>query len=120
PAAFLILLSGLGVLFVGGTLVPVPSMIAHWAPAFAAYYAAVAVPIGAWAASNVIVPGRLRWAMPALLALGLAALGWLNVDFYFNRYKTPFDAGATYHEARTQESRTQAALGTRSEEHTSE
>jgi hypothetical protein len=45
------LISGLGVLFVGGTLVTypdsVPPLINHWTPAFPAFYVALAVPIGA-------------------------------------------------------------------------
>jgi len=49
PAAFLMLISGLGVLFVGGTLVAysnsVPPLINHWTPAFPAFYVALAVPI---------------------------------------------------------------------------
>ena len=48
PAAFLVLLSGLGVLLVGGTLVLYPNssppMLAHRTPAFPAFYAAIAVP----------------------------------------------------------------------------
>ena len=30
---------------VGGTLVPIPSMLAHWSPAFSIVYVALAVPI---------------------------------------------------------------------------
>ena len=52
PAAFLILVSGLGVLLVGGTLVAYPNsvspLINHWTPAFPAFYVALAVPVGVW------------------------------------------------------------------------
>src|SRR5207237_8672878 len=60
PAAFLVLLSGLGVLLVGGTLVlypnSAPPMLAHWTPAFPACYAALAVPSGRWVASASALP----------------------------------------------------------------
>jgi hypothetical protein len=111
PAAFLMLLAGLGALFVGGTLVPIPSMLAHWAPAFSAFYVALAVPIGALAAASHALPARLRWVLPALLAVVLAALGWLNIDFYFNRYYAPYDALRAIYAVRTVESRYQASLG---------
>jgi 4-amino-4-deoxy-L-arabinose transferase-like glycosyltransferase len=111
PAAFLILLAGLGALFVGGTLVPVTSMLAHWAPAFSAFYVALAVPIGALAAASQALPARLRGAMPALLAVVLAALGLVNLDFYFNRYYAPYDALRAMYAVRTVESRYQASLG---------
>jgi 4-amino-4-deoxy-L-arabinose transferase-like glycosyltransferase len=89
PAAFLMLLVGGGVLFVGGTLVHGVPFFVHWTPAFPAFYAALAVPVGAWAGSW---PGGPRWRSVRLagmgaLALGLAALVWLNVNFYFNQYQ---------------------------------
>ncbi len=94
PAAFLMLLSGLGVLFVGGTLVHGTPFIAHWTPAFPAFYAALAVPIGAWAAA---IPAR-AWPrafrgprpahlLPGLLAAGILLAGALDVDFYFQYYQ---------------------------------
>jgi 4-amino-4-deoxy-L-arabinose transferase-like glycosyltransferase len=91
PAAFLMLLSGAGVLFVGGTLVmsinSAPSQINHWTPAFPVFYATLGIPIGAWSKSGVeAIPLRLRWAIPAVLATGLAVLAALNINFYFNSY----------------------------------
>jgi len=91
PAAFLLLLSGLAVFFVGGTLVLYPNssppMPAHWTPAFPAFYAAIAVPIGAWTASAKISLGRRwRWIATAVVVLGLVTLAYGNIHFYFFRY----------------------------------
>ena len=91
PAAFLMLISGLGVLFVGGTLVAypnsVPPLINHWTPAFPAFYVALAVPIGAWATSaKVELPTMVRWVIPAALTVGVSLLGWANLNFYFHDY----------------------------------
>ncbi len=89
PAAFLLLLVGGGVLFVGGTLVHGVPFLAHWTPAVPAFYAALAVPVGAWVGSWARGPRMqpLRLAGMGALALGLLALVWLNVDFYFNQYQ---------------------------------
>jgi len=92
PAAFLLLLSGLGVLFVGGTLVAypnsVPPMLAHWTPAFPVFYCALAIPVGLWFDTNrektKLGPG---WLKPTLLGVGLAALGLMNVTYYFGNYQ---------------------------------
>ncbi|MFL5734342.1 MAG: ArnT family glycosyltransferase, partial [Chloroflexia bacterium] len=107
PAAFLVLLSGLGVLFVGGTLVPKGAFPAHWTPAFPAIYAAVAVAFGEWAAHWGRLPERLRRAGPALLVGVLALLCAANLDFYFGRYyavRPEFEIAAA-------QSRFEAALG---------
>jgi 4-amino-4-deoxy-L-arabinose transferase-like glycosyltransferase len=90
PAAFLVLLSGLGVLFVGGSLVfppnGVPPFIAHWTPAFPLFFCALAIPVGLWLEANWIrLPRHLNWK-PVVLSLGLALLGWLNVSYYFGSY----------------------------------
>src|SRR5438270_8530676 len=71
PAAFLLLLSGLAVLFVGGTLVLYPNssppMLAHWTPAFPFFYAAIGLPAGAWAASvRRSLPSRANWITSAV------------------------------------------------------
>jgi 4-amino-4-deoxy-L-arabinose transferase-like glycosyltransferase len=122
PAAFLMLISGLGVLFVGGTLVAdpnsVPPLINHWTPAFPAFYVALAVPIGAWAASTES-PGRLRYVLPATLAIGLTLLGWLNLNFYFHHYyadpaslkSNAYRSAQQNYEIQTAQSRYQASLG---------
>src|SRR5262249_27558147 len=77
PVAFLMLISGLGVLLIGGTLVAYPNsfppLINHWTPAFPAFYVALAVPIGAWAASTEL-QGDLRWVLPATFAIALSLL----------------------------------------------
>lgn len=124
PAAFLILISGLGVLLVGGTLVAypnsVPPLINHWTPAFPAFYTALAVPIGAWMASGETEwPGRLRWVLPAALIIGLSLLGWLNLNFYFHRYyadpaslkSSAYRSAQQNYEIQTAQSRYQASLG---------
>jgi 4-amino-4-deoxy-L-arabinose transferase-like glycosyltransferase len=124
PAAFLMLISGLGVLLIGGTLVAYPTsfppLINHWTPAFPAFYVALAVPIGAWAASAKIqLPGRLRWILPTTLAIGLSLLGWLNLDFYFHRYyadpaslrSNAYRSAQQNYEIQTAQSRYQASLG---------
>src|SRR5438552_1071717 len=91
PAAFILLLSGADVLFVVGTLVLYPNssppMLAHWTPAFPVFYAAIAVPIGAWVGSAKIgLPGRWRWITTAVVLLGLILIAFANVNFYFYRY----------------------------------
>src|SRR4029077_16480226 len=91
PAAFLILAYGLGVLFVGGTLVAypnsVPPLINHWTPAFPAFYVALALPVGAWAATvKSESEPQLHWILPATVGIALLVFGWCNLNFYFNRY----------------------------------
>jgi hypothetical protein len=124
PAAFLMLTSGLGVLLVGGTLVAsrnsIPPLINHWTPAFPAFYAALAVPVGAWmASSEAELPSRLRWVLAATLTIGLSLLGWLNLDFYFHRYyadpaslkSSAYRSAQQNYEVQTAQSRYQASLG---------
>jgi 4-amino-4-deoxy-L-arabinose transferase-like glycosyltransferase len=124
PAAFLILISGVSVLLIGGTLVgypnSVPPLINHWTPAFPAFYVALTVPIGAWAASTeAALPRQLRWILPATLAIGLSLLGWLNLNFYFHRYyadpaslkSNAYRSAQQNYEIQTAQSRYQASLG---------
>jgi len=124
PAAFLLLLSGLGVLLVGGTLVlypnSAPPMPAHWTPAFPAFYAAIAVPIGAWFGSAKIgLPGRWRWMTAAVVSLGLITLACANIHFYFYKYYADPDsltnqrykAAQKLYEVQTVQSRYMASLG---------
>lgn len=126
PVAFLVLLWGVGVLFVGGTLVlstnGVAPLINHWTPAFPAFYMALAIAPGAWTAS---VPraarshGVLRLVVPGVLGVMLVILAWRNVDFYFNRYyadpqslKTEgYRAAQTNYEIQTVQARYQVSLG---------
>ncbi len=124
PAAFLMLVSGLGVLLVGGTLVAypnsVPPLINHWTPAFPAFFVALAVPVGAWtAASEPHFPSHRSWILPATLATALLALGWFNLNFYFHRYyanpeslkSNAYRSAQKNYEVQTVQSRYMAALG---------
>jgi len=124
PAAFLVLLSGLGVLFVGGTLVlypnSAPPMLAHWTPAFPAFYAAIALPIGAWVGSTEVwLRGRQRWITIAVVVVGLATLAYANVNFYFYRYYSDpeslrnerYKKAQGLYEVQTVQSRYMASLG---------
>jgi dolichyl-phosphate-mannose-protein mannosyltransferase len=124
PAAFLILISGLGVLLVGGTLVrypnSVPPLINHWTPAFPAFYVALAVPVGAWMAeSHSELEPRLRWILPTTVALAVLVFGWCNLNFYFHRYyadpeslkSTAYRSAQRNYEVQTAQSRYSASLG---------
>jgi len=124
PAAFLVLLSGVGVIFVGGTLVLYPNssppMLAHWTPAFPAFYAAIAVPIGAWVASaRALQRMKSMWISATVVAIGLAILGYANVRFYFFRYYADpenlrsdhYKAAQRLYEVQTVQSRYMASLG---------
>jgi 4-amino-4-deoxy-L-arabinose transferase-like glycosyltransferase len=124
PAAFLLVVSGLGVLLVGGTLVLYPNssppMLAHWTPAFPFFYAAVAVPVGAWVSSaDRLLSKRWKWVTTAVVALGLAALAYANIHFYFYKYYADpeslrnqrYKTAQRLYEVQTVESRYMASLG---------
>ncbi|MGA7274343.1 MAG: glycosyltransferase family 39 protein [Candidatus Udaeobacter sp.] len=124
PAAFLLLLSGIGVLLVGGTLVLYPNssppMLAHWTPAFPFFYAAIAVPVGAWITSaNQSLLQKSKWMMNAIVVMGLAALAYANIHFYFDKYyanpeslrNERYKAAQTLYEVQTIQSRYMASLG---------
>jgi len=124
PAAFLLLLSGLAVLLVGGTLVLYPNssppMPAHWTPAFPAFYAAIAVPIGAWVVSaRVLLPARQRWIAIAVVVVALVTLANANIRFYFYKYyanpeslrNERYKAAQRLYEVQTIQSRYMASLG---------
>ena len=87
PASFLLLSSGLGVLFFGGTLIPPAGSVHHWTPAFPTFYAAVALPVAglAWAAGRFL-PRRLQMASAGLLAVGLLLMGSANVHYYLTQF----------------------------------
>jgi Dolichyl-phosphate-mannose-protein mannosyltransferase len=124
PAAFLILVSGLGVLVVGGTLVAypnsVPPLINHWTPAFPAFYVALGVPVGAWitAGQSELEP-RLRWILPITVAIALLVLGCCNLHSYFHRYyadpdslkSNAYRSAQRNYEVQTAQSRYSASLG---------
>jgi 4-amino-4-deoxy-L-arabinose transferase-like glycosyltransferase len=124
PAAFLLLLSGVGALLVGGTLVLYPNssppMLAHWTPAFPFVYAAIGLPVGAWVSSaHRSLPGRWKWMTPALVGLGLVTLAYANIHFYFYKYyanpeslrNDRYKAAQTLYEVQTVQSRYMALLG---------
>jgi 4-amino-4-deoxy-L-arabinose transferase-like glycosyltransferase len=125
PGAFLMLLSGVGVFLVGGTLILYPNssppMLAHWTPAFPAFYAAIAVPIGAWAVSaRAMSREKFRWIPTAgAIAAALLLLAYANIHFYFFKYhadpetlKTErYKAAQRLYEEQTVQSRYMASLG---------
>ena len=124
PAAFLILVSWLGVLLVGGTLVAsqnsVPFLINHWTPAFPAFYVALAVPVGAWTtAAQSELESRLRWISPVTVTIALLVLGLCNLNFYFHRYyadseslkSNAYRSAQQNYEVQTAQSRYLASLG---------
>jgi hypothetical protein len=89
PAAFLTVLTAVGVLFVGGTLVNYGAVpfVSHWTPAFPAFYAAIAVPVAAWLERvRALANGPIRRFAPVAVAAGLAVLCFMNVSFYFRDY----------------------------------
>ena len=124
PAAFILLLSGAGVLFVGGTLVLYPNssppMLVHWTPAFPAFYTAIAVPIGAWGASaKMWLSAKSRWIATAVVVLVLMMLAYGNIQFYFFKYYADpeslrndrYKAAQRLYEVQTTQSRYMASLG---------
>ncbi|HUS14468.1 MAG TPA: NHL repeat-containing protein, partial [Chloroflexia bacterium] len=80
----------------------------HWTPAFPAFYAAIAVPLGAWVGSWSALGARWRRLGPVLLTAGLLAGAVVNIDFYFNRY---YIEPVIQLEVRAAQSRWEAALG---------
>ncbi|MDQ6695703.1 MAG: glycosyltransferase family 39 protein, partial [Chloroflexota bacterium] len=107
PAAFLTLITGFGVLIVGGTLVPSSAFIAHWTPAFPSFFIAVGVPVGAWLGS-IRRNSQLGRVVIPLVSFGLLLVAGLNLNFYFSSYNT----GRPEFEVRAEQSRLQASLGT--------
>jgi hypothetical protein len=95
-------------------------MLAHWTPAFPAFYAAIAVPIGAWVASaRALQRMKSRWISATVVAMGLAILGYANIRFYFFRYYADpenlrterYKAAQRLYEVQTVQSRYMASLG---------
>src|SRR5205814_947507 len=124
PAAFLVLLSGFAVLFVGGTLVLYPNssppMLAHWTPAFPAFFAAIAVAVGAWeSCATAMIPRDGRWITMVAVLGGLALLAYANIGFYFHGYyanpenlrSQRYKAAQRLYEVQTVQSRYMASLG---------
>jgi hypothetical protein len=95
PASFLVLLWGLGVVLTGGLLLDYTTIpnFAHWAPAFPAFYLALALPLSLWLGALLRQPQRpIRVAgialVVALLVLGLGA----NAYAYLVQYPSNIPA----------------------------
>jgi len=95
-------------------------MLAHWTPAFPAFYAAIAMPIGAWVGSTDVRLGeRQRWTMIAIVAIGLVTLACANINFYFYRYYADpeslrnerYRAAQRLYEVQTVQTRYMSSLG---------
>lgn len=122
PAAFLLLLSGLGVFFVGGSLVfypnSMPPLINHWTPAFPVFYCALAIPVGLWLGADS--SECLGWVRPVGLSASLALLAWLNLSYYFGSYRAApetlrspgYQAAQRSYDAEVALSREVASVGT--------
>jgi len=98
-----------------------PPMPAHWTPAFPAFYAAIAVPIGAWVGSaEAWSRGKWRWITTAAVVLGLVTLAYANIHFYFYKYYADpeslrnerYKTAQTFYEVQTIQSHYMASLGT--------
>ncbi|HEX8598550.1 MAG TPA: glycosyltransferase family 39 protein [Chloroflexia bacterium] len=82
--AFLVLLWGAGIVFVGGTLIDrghIPSFV-HWTPAFPAFFLALALPVSLLFKSLLRYRPNLRYAGGVLLAAGLCLLAVTNLYCY--------------------------------------
>jgi hypothetical protein len=97
-----------------------PPMLAHWTPAFPAFYAAIAVSIGAWVGSREVwLGGRQRWITTAVVVVGLVTLAYANINFYFYRYYADpeslrnerYKTAQRLYEIQTVQSRYLASLG---------
>jgi hypothetical protein len=87
PGAFLMLLSGLGALVVGGALLKNAPSLSRLTGAFPVFCAAVAIPIGAWVdQARERLPSSRKWIASAILAVVLVSLSSWNVRFYFHDY----------------------------------
>src|SRR5437762_8452663 len=123
PAAFLLLFSGLAVFLIGGLVLypnSAPPMLAHWTAACPAFYGAIAVPIGAWATSvHQRLPSRWSWTANVVVAVGVAILACVNIQFYFLRYYANpeslrierYKTAQKLYEVQTIQSRYMASLG---------
>ena len=118
------MLSDFAVLFVGGTLVLYPNssppMLAHWTPAFPAFYAGIAVAVGAWeSCARVTIRRDWRWITTMAVVGGLALLAYANIGFYFHGYyanpenlrSQHYKAAQKSYEVQTVQSRYMASLG---------
>ena len=84
PGAFLVLLWGASIVFVGGTLIDrghIPSFV-HWTPAFPAFFLALALPVSLLFKSLLRYRPKWRYAGGVLLAAGLCLLAVANLYRY--------------------------------------
>ncbi|HEY0070431.1 MAG TPA: hypothetical protein VGE04_10730, partial [Chloroflexia bacterium] len=84
PGAFLVVLWGASVVFVGGTLVDgghVPAFV-HWTPAFPAFFIALSLPLALLFESLLRYRAGWRYAGGSLLAVGLCLLAGANLYWY--------------------------------------
>ncbi len=97
-----------------------PPMLAHWTPAFPAFYAAIAIPIGAWAGSGELwLHKKQRWITIAVVVVALMTLAYANINFYFYRYYADpellrnerYKTAQRLYEEQTVQSRYMASLG---------
>ena len=126
PGAFLMLLSGLGALFVGGTLVmetnSAPPQTIYWTAAFPAIYAAIAIPIGAWAEFAAGGAARSGYGGRCPRRWGRGWLCWVrSMSTFTSTITIPTRTSSrtratggpqTYYEIQTAQSRYIASLGT--------
>lgn len=88
PGAFLVLLWGASVVFVGGTLIDeghIPAFV-HWTPAFPAFFLALSLPVSLLFKSLLRYRPRWRYAGSALLAWALCLLAGANLYWYLALY----------------------------------
>ena len=110
PPEFLMLLSGLATLIVGGTLVLGAPAFQHWTPAFPAIYAAIALPLGALGQSVLAALRGMKRNLALLgITLAVCTLGCKDMYFYFHEYQTT----RPEFEIRAAQSRWETGLGLR-------
>jgi hypothetical protein len=88
PGAFLVLLWGVSVVFVGGTLIDqghIPSFV-HWTPAFPAFFLALSLPVSLLFKSLLQYRPHWRYVGGGLLAAGLCVLAVANLYWYVVTY----------------------------------
>lgn len=88
PGAFLVLLWGASVVFVGGTLIDrdhIPAFV-HWTPAFPAFFLALSLPVSLLCKTLLRYRPQWRYVGGGLLAAGLCVLAGANLYRYVAVY----------------------------------
>jgi hypothetical protein len=88
PGAFLVLLWGASVVFVGGTLIDrdhIPAFV-HWTPAFPAFFLALALPVSLLLKTLLRYRPEWRYVGGGVLAAGLCLLAGANLYRYVAVY----------------------------------